>query len=74
MIASDVVGNRDCVCHNVNGFLLPFDKNIFAEKIKELIVNEERRSLFGEKSRDLYLSKFQIKNQVLELQKIYEAD
>ena len=74
VIASDVVGNRDCVCHNVNGFLLPFDKNIFAEKIKELIVNEERRSLFGEKSRDLYLSKFQIKNQVLELQKIYEAD
>ncbi|EIY84709.1 hypothetical protein HMPREF1074_03879 [Bacteroides xylanisolvens CL03T12C04] len=74
VIASDVVGNRDCVCHNVNGFLLPFDKKIFAEKIEELIVNEERRSLFEKKSRDLYLSKFQIKNQVLELQKIYESE
>lgn len=73
IIASDVVGNRDCVCHNVNGFLLPFVDKIFAEKISELVINKECRSLFEANSRKIYLSKFQIIKQILKLQYIYES-
>jgi glycosyltransferase, group 1 family protein len=71
IIASDVIGNRDCVKHKINGYLLPLDKDIFYEKIIEISNNHSKRVEFGKKSRELYLSDFYINNQIQNLLKIY---
>lgn len=72
VVASDVTGNKDCVINEVNGYLLPFDANVFAQKILELFRNEDRRRAFEINSRKIYLSKFQIEKQIFMLQTIYK--
>ena len=71
VVASDVTGNKDCVINGVNGYLLPFDADVFAQKIFELLKNEDRRKTFEINSRKIYLSKFQIEKQIFMLQTIY---
>ena len=71
VVASDVTGNKDCVINGVNGYLLPFDADVFAQKILELLKNEDRRKTFEINSRKIYLSKFQIEKQIFMLQTIY---
>lgn len=71
IIASDVVGNRDCIKDGKNGWLLPLDKNIFADKIAHLVNNECLRNAMGIESRRLFLNNFFIKKQIGLLQKIY---
>ena len=36
IVASNVVGNKDCVKNGVNGYLLPMNVSNFADKIVEL--------------------------------------
>lgn len=72
IIASDVVGNRDCVEDGVNGWLLPLDANVFADRIIRLAADRPMREAMGEKSRQLFLSRFFIEKQIKSLQEIYE--
>lgn len=72
IIASDVVGNCDCVKDSVNGWLLPLDTNVFADKIILLINDESLRMEMEQKSRQLFLNNFFIEKQIQQLQEIYE--
>lgn len=71
IIASDKVGNKDCVCDNINGYLLPLDTKLFAEKIVSLWKNENKRKEFGSESRRIFLADFCIDSQIDKLFSIY---
>lgn len=72
IIASNVVGNRDCVADGQNGWLLPLDANLFANRIAELVNDQILRQAMGNKSRELFLKNFLIEKQIGLLQEIYE--
>ena len=72
VIASDVVGNKDCVRDSENGFLLPLDADAFAERIIQLVNDNELRMAMEKNSRDLFLKEFFIENRIIYLQKQYE--
>lgn len=72
IIASDVVGNKDCVENDVNGWLLPLDTDAFADKIIQLINDVPLRKAMEEKSRQLFLDRFFIERQIGYLQEMYE--
>ena len=71
VIASDKVGNKDCVCDNINGYLLPLDTKLFAEKIVSLWKDENKRKEFGSESRRIFLADFCIDSQIDKLINIY---
>lgn len=71
VIASDVLGNRDCVRNGYNGFLLPLDQHIFVEKVVELYRNVQLREQFAMHSREFFLSDFCINNRIKYLEDIY---
>lgn len=73
IIASDVVGNRDCVRDGENGYLLPLDAEAYAEKIIQLVNDEELRRKMEKNSRELFLKEFFIENRIGGLQKLYET-
>lgn len=72
VIASDVVGNRDCVLHGDNGYLVPLDVKQFAGSIIELAENTELRNTMGGKSRICFEKKFMIDRQIHKLHDLYE--
>ena len=74
IVASDVVGNRDCVFNGQNGYLLPFDPSLFATKIAEIIRNDELRKRMEANSLRIFREKFFIDNRINELDKIYASD
>lgn len=71
VIASDVLGNRDCVKDGYNGFLLPLDRNTFVDKVIALTKDAGKRELFARHSRELFLSDFYIENRIQYLERIY---
>lgn len=71
IIASNVVGNRDCVIHQYNGYLLPMEVHAFVAAIKELIEDETKREQLGCNSRKLFEEKFLIEKRIPDLEKIY---
>ncbi|WP_455664176.1 glycosyltransferase family 4 protein [Phocaeicola sp.] len=73
IVASDVVGNRDCIDDDYNGRLLPLDKDLFVKTICELIEDREKRDMYGENSRALFERKFLITNRIKELEAIYQS-
>ena len=74
VVASDVVGNKDCVEDGVNGYLLPMDVKMFVEKICMLIENDRQRSEMGKASRQLFECEFKITNRIQLLEEIYKQD
>ena len=73
IVASDVVGNRDCVEDGYNGRLLPFEKEVFLKAICELLEDKQKREWYGENSRALFENKFLITNRIKELEAIYQS-
>lgn len=73
ILASDVVGNRDCVRNGQNGYILPLDTTAFADKIIELSSDADKRDCFGNKSRRIFIEKFLIDNQITKLYDIYQG-
>lgn len=71
IVSSDVLGNRDCVKDGHNGFLLPMDAKLFAEKICFLVENEGIRKKMGLNSYSLFESDFLIDNRINDLENIY---
>ena len=72
IVASDVVGNKDCVKNGINGYLLPMNVSEFADKIVELAQNDELRNKMGNESRELFVKEFYIENRIHLLQEKYE--
>jgi glycosyltransferase involved in cell wall biosynthesis len=71
IVASDVVGNKDCVEDGVNGYLLPMDVNHFVDKICLLLEDVQHRSEMGKASRRLFEQKFKIEERIGYLEEIY---
>lgn len=72
IVASDVVGNMDCVRDGVNGYLLPLEADAYAEKIIQLVNDGELRKTMECESRKLFLKEFFIENRISYLQNKYE--
>ena len=72
IIASDVVGNKDCVRNGENGYLLPLDADAYAERIIRLVNDDGLRSKMEENSRELFMNEFFIDNRIIYLQNQYE--
>lgn len=72
IISSDVGGISEIVLNNENGFTIPNDNGIFAEKINYILSNENVMNKFAENSLERYCSKFTIKNMVTDYLEIYK--
>ena len=72
VVSTDVLGNRDCVKDNYNGFLLPMDADKFAEKCCKLIDDEDLRNNMGNNSYAYFEESFLIDKRIGELEKIYK--
>lgn len=71
IVSSNVIGNKDCVKDGFNGYLLPNEASLFAEKICELIENETLRKKMGNNSLSYFNEQFNIKNRIAALEQIY---
>lgn len=74
IVATNVTGNNEIVKDNYNGYLFPAGNvDMAVEKIKELMINQEKRIQFGYKSRELYLEKFRVETMINELENVYNS-
>ena len=71
VVASNVLGNKDCVKDGYNGYLLPLEEKVFVEKMNDLIDNDEKRKLMEKNSRAYFESDFLIDNRIKALESIY---
>lgn len=71
IVASDVLGNKDCVKDDYNGYLLPLKEDIFVERMNELIENDGKRKEMEKNSRSYFESDFFIDNRIKALEEIY---
>lgn len=71
VVASDVLGNKDCVKDGYNGYLLPLKEEVFVEKMNDLIENNEKRKEMEKSSRSYFESDFFIDNLIKALEEIY---
>ncbi|WP_317574630.1 glycosyltransferase [Segatella copri] len=71
VVASDVLGNKDCVKDGYNGYLLPLKEEVFIEKMNDLIENDEKRKEMEKNSRSYFESDFFIDNRIKALEDIY---
>lgn len=73
VVASDVTGNKDCVKDGYNGWLLPLDTELFANKVGDMISDSDKRREFGRNSRRLFETCFSIESRIGALNKIYSG-
>lgn len=71
IVASDVLGNKDCVKDGYNGYLLPLKEEVFVEKMNDLIENDEKRKEMEKNSRSYFESDFFVDNRIKALEEIY---
>ncbi len=71
IVASDVIGNKDCVKDTFNGFLLPLKATDFADRCNELIENSDELQLMGKQSKQYFERNFLIDNRIKDLEEIY---
>lgn len=71
IVASDVLGNKDCVKDGYNGYLLPLKEEVFIEKMNDLIENDEKRKEMEKNSRSYFETDFFIDNRIKALEDIY---
>ncbi len=72
VVASDVLGNKDCVRDGYNGYLLPLEEKVFVEKMNELIEDDGKRKVMERNSRAYFESDFLIANRIKALEGIYD--
>lgn len=73
IVTTDAVGCRECVCDNLNGFLVPIKDEIrLAEKIEILLFDSDLRKKMGLASRKLAEKEFSIKTVIDKTLNIYE--
>lgn len=71
IVASDVVGNIDCVRDGYNGRVLSLDVEVFVNVISDLLDSPEQIEVYGKNSRKLYEEEFDIKKRIGMLEDIY---
>lgn len=73
IVASDVVGNADCVEDGFNGRLLPLDVKTFVTTLCDLLEDDNKRRIYGKNSRILFEEKFLITRRIGELEAVYRS-
>lgn len=48
-----------CIVDGENGYMVPKNQQLFAQKVHELLLDEKKRTLFGKKSKELETKNFQ---------------
>ena len=71
IIASNVVGNKDCVRDGYNGFLVDFNVDLFVEKICTILDDNDLLRHLSFNSRKMYEDDFNISKRIDELTNIY---
>ena len=71
IVASNVLGNKDCVKDGYNGSLLPLQEDLFVKQILKLLNDPKQIETFGKNSRSLFEKEFLIQNQIQYLENIY---
>ena len=71
VVASDVGGIGEIVRDEVNGFVVANDVGCFAERIKEILEDEEKMSVMGEESRAMYVKELTVDKMVSGYMNIY---
>lgn len=72
IVGSNVLGNKDCIKNEYNGFLVPLQRDLFVDKINILIENPSIRKQFEINSRIYFEQNFSIKNRIKDLENIYK--
>ena len=72
IIATDVGGNRDLVENGENGFLVGAGGEGLAEKLEQLIHDDELRRRMGENSRKLFEERFEKRRIIESINRVYE--
>lgn len=74
IVCTNVGGVKDTIAENVTGYLVESnDVDLFSEKIKELVYNNELRQTMGEAGKDLVIERFSKKQEVLITKEFYFA-
>ena len=73
IVATDVVGNVDCVEDGYNGRLLPLEVDAFVSTLCDLLEDDKKRHIYGENSRILFEKKFLITRRIGELETVYKS-
>ena len=72
-IVTDLEGNREWIEDNVNGFIIPpDDPKILAEKILQLLSDEETARKFGEHGRKLVAMRADYEKEMRKVEEIYK--
>jgi L-malate glycosyltransferase len=71
-VVSDLGMLPELVDDGINGFVVKKQENILAEKIIELLSDEDKRQSFGNKAKEKALNKWIYKNQAVALMKFYK--
>lgn len=71
IVASDVIGNKDCVKDKYNGFLLQLKAEDFANRCNELLENKEELHAMGLNSKTYFEQSFLIDKRIKDLENIY---
>jgi glycosyltransferase involved in cell wall biosynthesis len=72
-IAYDIDGNREGVQHEITGMILPpFDVRKLSEAIRTLLKDEPLRRRMGQAGREFALGRFDAKEMVQELERLYK--
>lgn len=73
VLASDVGGNGELVINYETGFLFPLNnKEVFIERLKELLNNQVLRNQMGRKGRERVNEKFNIQDTVRSYQRLFK--
>lgn len=73
IVTTNVPGCREVVKNGVNGLLVPAaDAKALAKAIEELVLDKEKRKVFGKESRELAVNVFSEKQIILETMKVYD--
>lgn len=72
LIASKVGGVPEIVLDNKNGFTLPNDADMFADRINYILKNEDIKKSFSEYSHELYLKHFTVSKMTNGYMNIYQ--
>lgn len=71
IVASNVEGNKDCVCENINGYL--FESKNYSqavEKLKKMLDNKVRKQM-GKESFKIYQERFSVSKMIENYEKLY---
>ena len=73
VVATDVGGASEAVCEGITGYLVDSDNHeMLANRLKELLENEEKAAQFGEKGREIVRQKFSLEAQLKKTLELYE--